>query len=124
MKGPFLEGTDVARSFGGLRVLTRVSFAVSEGEIVALIGPNGAGKTTLFNLISGLLRPSAGSIRLGEHRISALPAYRIARLGLGRTFQTPRPFLDLTAAENVAAAARWASDRGAPRPSCWPSSRW
>ena len=112
MKGPFLEGTDVARSFGGLRVLTRVSFAVSEGEIVALIGPNGAGKTTLFNLISGLLRPSAGSIRLGEHRISALPAYRIARLGLGRTFQTPRPFLELTAAENVAAAALWSERPG------------
>jgi ABC-type branched-subunit amino acid transport system ATPase component len=107
-----LEGTDVARSFGGLRVLTRVSFAVAEGEIVALIGPNGAGKTTLFNLISGLLRPSAGSIRLDEHRISALPAYRIARLGLGRTFQTPRPFLDLTAAENVAAAALWSERPG------------
>ena len=107
-----LEGTDVARSFGGLRVLTRVSFAVAEGEIVALIGPNGAGKTTLFNLISGLLRPSAGSIRLGEHRISALPAHRIARLGLGRTFQTPRPFLDLTAAENVAAAALWSERPG------------
>ena len=107
-----LEGTDVARSFGGLRVLTRVSFAVAEGEIVALIGPNGAGKTTLFNLISGLLRPSAGSIRLGEHRISALPAYQIARLGLGRTFQTPRPFLDLTAAENVAAAALWSERPG------------
>ena len=110
-----LEGTDVARSFGGLRVLTRVSFAVAEGEIVALIGPNGAGKTTLFNLIGGLLRPSAGSIRFGEHRISALPAYRIARLGLGRTFQTPRPFLDLTAAENVAAAALW-SERPAGTP--------
>ena len=107
-----LEGTDIARSFGGLRVLTRVSFAVAEGEIVALIGPNGAGKTTLFNLISGLLRPSAGSIRLDEHRISALPAYRIARLGLGRTFQTPRPFLDLTAAENVAAAALWSERPG------------
>ena len=107
-----LEGTDVARSFGGLRVLTRVSFTVAEGEIVALIGPNGAGKTTLFNLISGLLRPSAGSIRFGEHRISALPAYRIARLGLGRTFQTPRPFLDLTAAENVAAAALWSERPG------------
>jgi branched-chain amino acid transport system ATP-binding protein len=107
-----LEGTDVARSFGGLRVLTRVSFAVAEGEIVALIGPNGAGKTTLFNLISGLLRPSAGSIRFGGHRISALPAYRIARLGLGRTFQTPRPFLDLTAAENVAAAALWSERPG------------
>jgi branched-chain amino acid transport system ATP-binding protein len=89
-----------------------VSFAVAEGEIVALIGPNGAGKTTLFNLISGLLRPSAGSIRFGEHRISALPAYRIARLGLGRTFQTPRPFLDLTAAENVAAAALWSERPG------------
>ena len=107
-----LEGTAVARSFGGLRVLTRVDFAVAEGEIVALIGPNGAGKTTLFNLISGLLRPSAGAIRLGEHRISALPAYRIARLGLGRTFQTPRPFLDLTAAENVAAAALWSQRPG------------
>jgi branched-chain amino acid transport system ATP-binding protein len=112
MAQPLLEGADVARSFGGLRVLHRVSFAVSEGEIVALIGPNGAGKTTLFNLISGLLRPSAGSIRFGEHRISALPAYRIARLGLGRTFQTPRPFLDMTAAENVAAAARWAERPG------------
>ena len=111
-----LEGTDVARSFGGLRVLTRVSFAVAEGEIVALIGPNGAGKTTLFNLISGLLRPSAGSIRFGEHRISALPAYRIARLGLGRTFQTPRPFLDLTAAENVAAAALWSERPGGTPP--------
>jgi ABC-type branched-subunit amino acid transport system ATPase component len=107
-----LEGTDVARSFGGLRVLTRVSFAVAEGEIVALIGPNGAGKTTLFNQIRGRLRPSAGSIRLGEHRISALPAHRIARLGLGRTFQTPRPFLDLTAAENVAAAALWSERPG------------
>ena len=110
MTRPFLEGTGVAKSFGGLTVLSRVSFAVSEGEIVALIGPNGAGKTTLFNLISGLLRPSAGSIRMGEHPISRMPAYRIARLGLGRTFQTPRPFLDLTAAENVAAAALW-SDR-------------
>src|SRR5713226_8619922 len=103
MTRSFLEGTGVAKSFGGLTVLSRVGFAVSEGEIVALIGPNGAGKTTLFNLISGLLRPSAGSIRVGEHQISTMPAYRIARLGLGRTFQTPRPFLDLTAAENVAA---------------------
>ncbi len=110
MTRPFLEGTGVATSFGGLTVLSRVSFAVAEGEIVALIGPNGAGKTTLFNLISGLLRPSAGSIRMGEHQIDTMPAYRIARLGLGRTFQTPRPFLDLTAAENVAAAALW-SDR-------------
>jgi len=112
MTRPFLEGTGVAKSFGGLTVLSRVSFAVSEGEIVALIGPNGAGKTTLFNLISGLLRPSAGSIRMGEHQISTMPPYHIARLGLGRTFQTPRPFLDLTAAENVAAAALWCDRPG------------
>jgi len=112
MVRPFLEGTDVARSFGGLRVLHRVSFAVAEGEIVALIGPNGAGKTTLFNLIGGLLRPSAGSIRMDGREISATPAYRIARGGLGRTFQTPRPFLDLTTAENVAAAALWSERPG------------
>jgi branched-chain amino acid transport system ATP-binding protein len=112
MARPFLEGTDVARSFGGLRVLHRVSFAVAEGEIVALIGPNGAGKTTLFNLIGGLLRPSAGSIRMDGREISATPAYRIARGGVGRTFQTPRPFLDLTAAENVAAAALWSERPG------------
>ena len=107
-----LEGVDVAKSFGGLRVLTRVSFAVREGEIVALIGPNGAGKTTLFNLVSGLIRPSAGLIRMGEHVISAMPAHRIARLGVGRTFQTPRPFLDLSVSENVAAAARFAERVG------------
>jgi branched-chain amino acid transport system ATP-binding protein len=112
MARPFLEGTDVTRSFGGLRVLHRVSFAVAEGEIVALIGPNGAGKTTLFNLIGGLLRPSAGSIRMDGREITATPAYRIARGGLGRTFQTPRPFLDLSAAENVAAAALWSERPG------------
>jgi branched-chain amino acid transport system ATP-binding protein len=93
-------------------VVEGVDGEVAAGQSVALIGPNGAGKTTLFNLINGLLRPSAGSIRMGGREISALPAYRIARLGLGRTFQTPRPFLDLTAAENVAAAARWSERPG------------
>src|SRR4029077_17376035 len=101
MTRPFLEGTDVARSFGGLRVLNEVGFRVAEGEIVALIGPNGAGKTTLFNLINGLLRPSAGAIRVGDRRVDTLPAHRVARLGVARTFQTPRPFLDLTALENM-----------------------
>ncbi|HVQ76935.1 MAG TPA: ABC transporter ATP-binding protein [Candidatus Binatia bacterium] len=103
-----LEGRGVGKQFGGLRVLSHVDFAVESGEIVALIGPNGAGKTTLFNLVSGLERPGAGSIRLDGREITRLPAYRIARLGVGRTFQTPRPFLDLTAAENVGAAILFA----------------
>ena len=113
MAAALLEGTDVGKRFGGLSVLSRVSFRVAEGEIVALIGPNGAGKTTLFNLIGGLLRPSAGAIRFDARDITGMAAYRISRLGVGRTFQTPRPFLDLTAADNVAAAALFSPRRGA-----------
>jgi ABC-type branched-subunit amino acid transport system ATPase component len=105
MGAAFLEGSGISKRFGGLQVLTNVGFRVAAGEIVALIGPNGAGKTTLFNLISGLERPSAGTIRVGGASVETLPAYRIARLGVARTFQTPRPFLDLTADENVRMAA-------------------
>jgi len=114
MTAAVLEGTEVSKRFGGLRVLTRVSFRVTEGEIVALIGPNGAGKTTLFNLISGLIPPTSGSIRLGEQRITGLPAHRVSRLGLGRTFQTPRPFMDLTALENVEVAALFSERLAGP----------
>jgi branched-chain amino acid transport system ATP-binding protein len=113
MPAALLEGTDVGKRFGGLSVLSRVSFRVAEGEIVALIGPNGAGKTTLFNLIGGLLRPSAGAIRFDSHDITRMGAHRISRLGVGRTFQTPRPFLDFTAADNVAAAALFGRRAGA-----------
>jgi branched-chain amino acid transport system ATP-binding protein len=102
-----LEGEGLDKRFGGLQVLSRVGFRVAEGEIVGLIGPNGAGKTTLFNVVSGLVRPSAGRVRLDGREITRLPAHRISRLGVGRTFQTARPFLDLTAAENVVAAARF-----------------
>ncbi len=110
-----LAGASIAKSFGGLRVLQGVDFRVGEGEIVALIGPNGAGKTTLFNVINGLVRPSGGSLRLGARELVGLPAFRISRLGVGRTFQTPRPFLDLTALDNVRAAARF-SERAAEAP--------
>src|SRR5437879_3176873 len=109
----FLEGTGVSKSFGGLRVLNEAGLLVAEGEFVALIGPNGAGKTTLFNLINGLVRPSAGAIRVGNRRVDGLPAHRVARLGVARTFQTPRPFLDLTALENVRMAALF-GERAAP----------
>jgi len=109
---PLLEGHEVSKSFGGLRVLDRVSFRVSPGEIVALIGPNGAGKTTLFNVISGLLRPSAGAIRLDGDDITRRAPHAITRRGLGRTFQTPRPFLDLTVEDNVRAAASFSGRPG------------
>jgi branched-chain amino acid transport system ATP-binding protein len=110
-----LEVAGLSKSFGGLRVLRDVTFRVAPAEIVALIGPNGAGKTTLFNLISGLARPSGGRIRALGRDITTLAAFRISRLGVGRTFQTPRPFLSLTALANVRAAAAW-SDRPAASP--------
>jgi len=108
---PLLEGTGVSKSFGGLHVLRAVDFAVAEGEIVALIGPNGAGKTTLFNLISGLLRPSSGTLRLDGIELTTLSPHRIGRLGVGRTFQTPRPFLDSSVFENVRTASLFSTRR-------------
>jgi branched-chain amino acid transport system ATP-binding protein len=100
-----LEGTGVGVRFGGLAALQGVSFRVEPGTIVGLIGPNGAGKTTLFNAISGLLPLTEGAVRLDGRDITGLPAHRIARLGIGRTFQTPRLFPHLTTLENVLAGA-------------------
>jgi len=102
-----LEGTGISQRFGGLAALTDVSFRVGAGEIVGLIGPNGAGKTTLFNTISGLIAPSAGAVHLEGRAITGLPAHRIARLGLGRTFQSPRLFPFLTVQQHVVLGARF-----------------
>jgi len=96
-----LEVNGLSKSFGGVQALTDVSFAVAAGEIVGLIGPNGAGKTTCFNLINGLLPPTAGGIRLGGADMGGLPPYRRARLGLARTFQNIQLFGGMTVLENV-----------------------
>lgn len=96
-----LEIHNLCKSFGGLQALDQVSFGVHLGEIQALIGPNGAGKTTCFNLISGVLAPNSGSIRLLDQEISQLPPHRIARLGLARTFQNIQLFSGLSVLENV-----------------------
>jgi branched-chain amino acid transport system ATP-binding protein len=101
-----LEVTSLGKRFGGAQVVSQVSLAVREGEIAGLIGPNGAGKTTLFNLIAGSLQPNAGRISFqGEDITSYAPHERMAR-GIGRSFQIPRPFIEMTLIENLLTAAQ------------------
>ena len=98
----------LAHDFGGLRALDEVSLQVAAGERLVILGPNGAGKTTLFNLVTGLLRPAAGRIRLFDQDVTALAPYRRARLGLGRTFQVTTLFPRLTVLDNVLLAVQGA----------------
>jgi len=105
-----LKGTKITKRFGGLIALSEVDFEVRRGEIVGLIGPNGSGKTTLFNVISGLHKPDTGVVTFKEKRISGLPPYKIASLGIGRTFQIVRPLMDLDLTQNVAIAVLYGRD--------------
>jgi branched-chain amino acid transport system ATP-binding protein len=100
-----LELSGVTRRFGGLIAVNDVTFNVEEGEIFGLIGPNGAGKTTLLNCLAGDLRPSGGTVHFDGRDTTGLPADQMCRLGIGRTFQIPRPFPHLTVLENVVVAA-------------------
>jgi branched-chain amino acid transport system ATP-binding protein len=102
---PVLEMQDLTRRFGGLSAVDGVTLTLGRG-ISAIIGPNGAGKTTLFNLISGLLSPTAGTIRLRGRDITRLPAHARARLGMARTLQIKQVFPGLSVRENVWIAAR------------------
>lgn len=100
-----LEGTDVTRRFGGLFALKNVEFHVRKGEIVGLIGPNGAGKTTLFNVITGAIPPTSGSIKFEGKDITGFKPHKICRLGIARTFQIPKPFPRMSVYENILGAA-------------------
>jgi branched-chain amino acid transport system ATP-binding protein/branched-chain amino acid transport system permease protein len=100
-----LEVVDLSRSFGGLKAVQNVSFSVREGEILGIIGPNGAGKTTLFNLLNGILTADAGSVRYAGQPMLGMPANKVCRLGIGRTFQVVRPFPRLTVLDNVVVGA-------------------
>ncbi len=100
-----LQVDNVTKQFAGLTAVHSVSFEIGVGEILALIGPNGAGKTTLFDLITGMTSPTHGEIRLNGRRVTGLDPYQISRLGIGRTFQIPRPFGSLTVRENVEVGA-------------------
>ncbi|MEM0195664.1 MAG: ATP-binding cassette domain-containing protein [Thermoplasmatales archaeon] len=96
-----LRLTNVTKNFGKLAALKNVNLEFGEGEMNAIIGPNGAGKTTLINVITGVLREDTGIISFYNKNINRLPAYARTRLGINRTFQIPKPFLNLTVAENV-----------------------
>ena len=100
-----LEASDVEVRFGGFVALDGARVRVRPGEVVGLIGPNGAGKTTLFNVVTGLVTPVGGSVRLGERELAGSPPHEIARAGLARTFQNLRLFANLTVRENVAVVA-------------------
>ncbi|MBL8808225.1 MAG: ABC transporter ATP-binding protein [Rhodospirillales bacterium] len=96
-----LEISGISRSFGGVAAVSDVHLSVPEGCLAAVIGPNGAGKTTLFNVIAGVLAPSAGSIRFAGQPVDDVPMHRRVRLGISRTFQNLRLVPDLTVLENV-----------------------
>jgi branched-chain amino acid transport system ATP-binding protein len=99
-----LEIKALTRHFGGLTAVGNLDMHVNEGEIVGLIGPNGAGKTTVFNLITGVIRPSAGAVLFDNKDITGMKPHRVARLGIGRTFQLNPLFGDFTVLRNVTAS--------------------
>jgi len=96
-----LEISGLDKNFGGLPALSEVDFSAARGQVTALIGPNGAGKTTLINCLSGVIRPDAGEILFDGAHIAGLPAHRLARLGISRTFQNLRLFPRLSVLDNV-----------------------
>ena len=96
-----LEAKNVGKHFGGVQALHNVNLVVDKPELMGLIGPNGAGKTTLTNILDGAYKPSSGEVWLNDERIDGMPPYKIARRGLGRTFQVTRAFLRMTVMENM-----------------------
>ena len=100
-----LEITGLAKSFAGVQALRNVAFSVRDGEVLALLGPNGSGKSTLINVVSGHYRPDAGRILYRGVDLTRAPGHRIARAGIARTYQIPRPFAQMTVRDNVALAA-------------------
>src|SRR5437016_11407906 len=114
--GRLLETRSLTKRFGGVVAVAELPLAVMPGEISGLIGPNGSGKTTTVNLLSGLYRADAGEIDLRGERTERLRPHEIAARGVGRTFQVPKLFGNMTVLENVLVPALAALDRGADRP--------
>jgi len=109
-----LEVADLGVRFGGVQAVRNVSFCLEAGKIVGVMGPNGAGKTTLFNLITGIYRPSCGTVHFGGRPMHGLPPSRVCHAGISRTFQSVRPFGNLTALENILVGIHFGSGRQSP----------
>jgi branched-chain amino acid transport system ATP-binding protein len=107
MSAPAIQLTDVKKSFGNISIIRDLNLTVAQGERHALIGPNGAGKSTTFNLITGYIAPTSGSIRLRGQEISGLPPYQINRRGLSRSFQVTNVFAKMSVWENLRCAVLW-----------------
>ena len=107
-----LEVSGLGKHFGGLQAVKNVSFAIEPGEIVGILGPNGAGKTTLYNLLTGFIPFDSGSVVFKGRDLRKLSPYRIAGLGISRTFQLCRPFVGMTVFENVIVGGLGASGGG------------
>lgn len=103
---------NITKRFGGLMAVHQVSLEIGQGEFVGIVGPNGSGKTTLFNVISGVYYPEEGHVYFEDKDITRLPPYARAPLGIGRTFQIPRPFSSATVRENVAVGAMFGARGG------------
>lgn len=99
-----LEVLNIEKRFGGVKAVDNISFFIEEGETFGIIGPNGAGKTTMFNLISGIYNPDKGKIIFREKDITGIPPYMLSRIGIARTFQNMRLFINLTVLENILSA--------------------
>ena len=102
---PLLKCENVTKRFGGLVAVDDMSFNIDHGEMMAIVGPNGAGKTTMFNLINGVVPADEGTILFDGVDVTNFPAFKRAHLGMGRTFQIPRPFSSATVQENIAIGA-------------------
>jgi branched-chain amino acid transport system ATP-binding protein len=110
---PLLDLRGVSKSFHGLLAVNDVSFTVGPGEIIGLVGPNGSGKTTIINLVSGIVSCDRGQILLEGHPIQRLSPFRRVQLGVNRSFQVPKPFRDMTVAENIDVAIEFGGRHGA-----------
>ena len=118
---PLLALQSVGKSYGALKVTDDISLAVAEGETLGILGPNGAGKTTLFNLISGDVRCDAGSVVYEGRDITALKAHQRCRAGIGRSYQVPQPFGNMTVFENLVTAACFGG--GQPEHEAWETAQ-